>query len=805
MSLSSDLRAAFHSLRKAPAFSLAVILTLALGGGLNTAVFSIVYGILLRPLDIPSPERVVTVWQDMESRGGGREERTGRAVFTDWRTRNRTFAGMAAYMDFPADLTGVDPPENVAGAVVSHEYFSVLGVQPALGRGFQKEEETQGKHLVAVLSHDLWKRRFGGDPGILGKKIALNGMDYEVVGVMPAGFRAPLLSEAQLWAPLPLDPSADDRGASYVSALGRLKPGVSPAAAQADMSRVAAALAKDYPDALRGVGVTLHPVLDTVVGASRKLLLILLGAVALVLLVACVNVSNLVLTRAMDRRSELAVRVALGAGRGRLVRQLMLESILLALGGTALGLLAGALFLQVLRGMAPPQMPRLDAIRLDGTVFAVTCAVSLLVGMLAGLLPAWSIWRRPLADPLREATGASAGRAAYRSRSVLVAAEVAASIVLLVGAGLLLRTLSSLAQVDPGFRTERLVLGRLTLGPGSFPKPHDMADFLARIEDRLQQRREIAAVGIVSTQPLADGKSEMPFSLEGQKAEAQGGPPTAYYRGVSPGYLKTVNLPLVAGRAPQATDTATAPLVALVNESFVRRFLGGASPLGRRLLLNPGDDPEEPWRTIVGVVRDIHGQGLDQTPAPEIYVPIAQKPSRRVTVVARAAGDPSAALRAFQAVASEVHRGQAVARPATMEEVLDRALSPRRFAAGLIGAFAAVALLLAAVGIYGVMALSVVQRRREIAIRLALGARASEMTRMVLRWSALLILAGAAVGLAGSLATSKALASMLYGVQPVDGVTLAGVILVLGLVAFLASLVPALRAARIDPARTLKS
>jgi putative ABC transport system permease protein len=803
MSLSADFRHAFRSLSKAPAFSLAVLLTLGLAGGLGTAVFSLAYGILLRPLGVPRSERLVTLWQDMEARGGGRQETTGRSVFSAWRERNRTFAGMAAFLDMPADLTGIDPPENVPAAAVSHEYFSVLGVRPALGRGFLPDEETEGRHKVAVLSHALWARRFGSDRSIVGRPVSINDSDYTVVGVMPEGFRAPLQPQAEIWTILPFDPPADDWGYSYVNALGRLRDGVSVAAAQADMARAGASLATEHPDALQGVGVTLVPALDALTGPSRKLLLLLLGAVSLVLLVACVNVSSLVLSRATDRRAELAVRVALGARRGLLVRQVVLEMFLLALGGAALGALFGRLGLGLLRAFAPPQMPRLDDIRLDGPVLAVTAGVSLLAGLAAGLLAAFSLWRQPPADPLREATGATAGRATFRSRSLLVVAEVAASLMLLVGAGLLLRTLTALARVDPGFHTEKMVLGRLTLGPGRYPKPPDMAVFLAQLEERLQHRPEIARVGIVSNQPLADGKSEIALAMEGRRDAAE--PPSALYRGVSPGYLGTMRLALVSGRPLTASDTAGAPPVALVNERFVRRYLDGRSPIGRRVRLDPKDDPEGPWWTIVGVVADVRGQSLDQEPVPEIYVPVAQRPSRRVTVVAVAAGPPAAALRALQSAATEIRPGQVISRPSTMDEVLDRALSPRRFAAGLLGGFAGVALALAAVGIYGIMALAVAQRRREIAVRLALGARTSAMTAMILRWSALLLAAGIALGLAGALLTSKALASLLYGVQPVDGWTLAGVVLLLALTAFLASLLPALRAGRVDPARTLRS
>ncbi len=802
MSLLSDLYLAFRSLRKAPAFSLAILLTLALGNGLNTAVFSIVYGVLLRPLDVPRPEELVSVWQNMEKRGGRREEETGRGVFSDWRARNKSFQGMAAFIAFPADLAGVDPPESVPGAAVSHEYFSVLGVAPALGRGFIKEEETEGNHLVTILSHELWTRRFGGDRSLIGKTVSINDKGYRVVGVLPPGFSAPRLPDIQVWSPLPLEPPADDRGYSYVGAIGRLKPQLTLVAAQADMDNVAAALAADHPDSLREVGVALEPILDTIVGPSRELLLLLLGAVSLVLLVACVNVSNLVLSRVSDRRSELAVRVALGATRGHLLRHVNAEGILLAVGGGALGFLLGFLGLEIVRSFAPPQMPRLADIRLDGTVFAITFGLSLLVGGLAGLLPALSIWRHPPSDRLREATGATAGRGPLRSRGLLVIAEVAATLVLLVGAGLLGRTLAALSRVDPGFKTEGQVLGWITLSPSRFPESRDMASYLTELESRLGQRGEISAVGMASSHLLASRGLEDTFAVEGRPVEIT--LPQAVFRSVSPGYLSAIGLPVIAGRMPATADTAEAPLVAFVNQEFVRRFLGGRPPLGRRLKRDL-QDPETPWRTIVGVVASGRGQSLDLAPTPEAYLPLAQSPARRIAVVARASRDSTAALQAMQSVAAELRSGQVVSKMTTMEEVLDRSLAPRRFVGSLIGGFAAVALVLAVMGIYGVMALAVAQRRREIAIRLALGARGSGMIFMVLRWSALMAAVGIAAGLIASLTTGKALESLLYGVKPMDGWTVAGVVLVLALAAFLAGLVPALRAGRVDPASLLKT
>ncbi|HVT14736.1 MAG TPA: ABC transporter permease [Thermoanaerobaculia bacterium] len=800
----SDLRYALRSLLQAPGFTLAAVLTLGLGVGLSSAIGSVVYGVLLRPLDLPRSDRLYTIWQNMEARGGTRQEATGRGVFTDWRSRNRAFAGVAAFMDWPADLTGVDPPENVAGGVVSHEYFSVLGIRPALGRGFLPHEETEDTRFVVVLSHELWARRFGRDPAILGQRISVSDTPYTVVGVLPAGFRAPLLPRAEIWSPLPLAPPPEDRGQSYVRAIGRLREGFSPAAATADMERVASAIAADHPAALHGVGVTLLPARDAVAGTTRKPLLLLLAAASLVLLVACLNVSNLILTRVLDRRPELAVRTALGARRGRLAGLCLLESFLLALAAAAAGLLLGWLYLAALRGMAPAGTPRLDSIRLDGVVAACTLAAAVAAGLAAGLLPSLWLWRRDLLAPLREAGGASRGLPARRLRALLVGGEIAASIVLLIGTGTLLRTLAALSRVDPGFRTERIVLGRLTLAPGRFPQPHDMADFLALLEERLRQRREIAAVGIVSSQPLADGKSTLEFQLEGRRAPP-GEPLSALYRGASPGYFRTVGLPLQAGRPFAPSDTAEGPQVVLVSASFVRRFLSGRDPLGQRLRLGAGPGPAAPWRTVVGVVADVHGRSLDQPPEPEIWAPMAQRPSRRVSIVARASGAPAPALGALQAAASAVRAGQVVAGPVTMEEVLDRALSPRRFTAGLVASFAAASLLLAAVGLFAVAALAAAQRRREIAIRQAIGAGPAAVTWLLLRWSALLLAGGILAGLAGSLAARRAVASLLYGVQPMDGPSVAAAILLVVLAALPSSLLPAWRAGRTDPATTLRA
>jgi putative ABC transport system permease protein len=803
-SLLTDLRHAYRSLRRAPVFTLAAVLTLGLGIGLNAAVFSAVYGIVLRPLDLPHPERLVTLWQNNEARGGKRQELTGWALAAAWRARNRCFSAVAGVSSFSADLAGGDPPQNVEGTRASRDFFPMLGVKPALGRAFIAEDEVKGKDAVVVLAYGLWKRAFGGDRSLVGKAILINGLPRTVVGILPKGFRSAIRPQAEFWVPMWFQPQPEDWGSSYIGAVGRLKPGVSIRAAQAEMDRVAAALAADDPARLRGIGVTLEPLLDTIVGASRKPLLLLLGAVSLLLLIACFNVANLFLSRAVARQHELALRLALGAQRGRLARLFVGESLWLAAGAAACGLGLGYVYLALLRGLAPPQTPRLDSVRLDGTVVAVTFAVALATGLAAGLLPAvWVSRRRPF-EVLRAATGASASRPALRLRGALVTAEIAASIMLVLGAGILLRSLAALGRVDPGFRTEKMVLGHLTVMPRHPPDRHDVVDFANRLEERLHERPEIAAVGVIDAQPLAERGFRMGFALDGQgvAAEQRQG---ADFRLISPGYCRAFGLPLAAGRFFAASDSAAAPPVALVNERFVRLFLGGRAPLGHRLRSEESEGDQAPWRRIVGVVGDMRGQTLDRSPDPEIYIPFAQEPAIYLTIVARAAGSTAAALAALRESANEIRPGQIVARPETMAAVLDRGLSPRRFTAALIASFAAVALLLAAVGIYGVTALAVSQRQSELAVRMALGAEPSAIVAMVLRWGGLLVAGGVTIGIAGSLATRRAVSGLLYGVGPMDGVAVAAAVVFLAVVALSATLLPALRASRMDAARVLRS
>jgi len=803
--LPADLRYAWRSLRRAPAFALAAVLTLGVGIGINAAVFSAVHGVLLEPFDLPQPQRLVTVWQDMRARGGKRDDRAGWAVFDGWRARNRCFAALAAFSGHAADLSSIDPPENVVGAAVSHELFAVLGVQPVLGRGFLPQEETKGKDAVAIISYGLWQRRFGADPAVVGRTITVTGRQRTIVGVLPRRFLWPLDPEVEIWVPQWLAPLPEDWGSAYVGVIGRLASGVSTAAAQAEMDRVGTALAADHPAELRGVGVTVEPLLDAVVGATRKPLWLLLGAAALVLLLACLNVANLGLARATARGPELAMRLALGAGRSRLARLFVAEGLLLAAAGAAAGLLLGWLCLASLRGLAPPQTPRLEAIRLDSTVAASTLALSLIVGVAAGSLPALWLLRQHQRLPVEALRGAAAstpGKGTLRGRGGLVVAEIAASIVLVAGAGMLLRSLAALSRVDPGFRTDKMVLGVLYVVPAHPPDKRDVVEFAARLEERLQARPEIAAVGLISRQPLADSGNSMGFALAGQDPKEEQRQP-ALWRVSSPGYFKAFGIPLVAGRFFDGSDRQGSPPVALVNQQFVRRYLGGGGAVGRRLRSQEAAGPDAPWRQIVGVVGDLHGLSLDRTPEPEIYLPIAQQPAMRVTAVARAAHSTAAALATLQEVAKSLRPGQVVGRRQTMQELLDRGLSPRRFAAGLTATFAGVALLLAAVGIYGITALAVSQRRRELAVRQALGAAPLGLVAMVLRWCALLLVCGVAGGLACCLAMGRAVAGLLFEVRTMDAWSLAAAVAFLTLVSLAAAAGPAWRAARIDAARVL--
>lgn len=801
--LIQDLRFACRTLAKNPAFTAAAALTLALGLGANTAVFSVVDAVLLDPLDFPEEDRLVTVWEDHRPRGGPGTEWTGRSVFRAWRGAE-TFSGLTVTVGWSAALTGGDRPEMIPGAAVSPGYFRVLGAEPTAGRGFLQEEETPGRDRVVVLSRSLWEQRFGADPELVGSAVELNGEPFTVVGIAPAGFRSPIQPEARIWTPLSMDPAQEDWGAYYLRVMGRLAPGVGPDAAEAELEGVMARLGEEQPADLREVGVTLEPLRRTVAGDARTPLLALLGAVVLVLLVACANVANLVLARAFARDRELAVRAALGAGRRRLVAQLVTESLVLASLGGALGLLAGWWGMDLLRAFAPDGTPRLDEVALDGTVFAFALAATAGTGLLFGLVPGWLVSRAPVATALHEGgrTGSSAGRA--RLRAGLVVAELALGLALLVGAGLLVRSLAALHAVDPGFDARGVISGRLLFPSARFPESAQAVAFVDRTVERLEAAPEVASAGAVSVLPLSGSQTDVSYAVEG-RMPPPGEEPAADYRVATPGYFETLGLPLIEGRLFRPGDDPAAPLVALVSEELVRRAFPGEDPTGRRIKIGDTRSPESPWWTVVGVVGGVRDNTLNRSPDPEIYVPAAQRPSRAMRLVARAELPGADLAEVLRNTVAELDPAQPFSEVVGLETLVRRSLAPQRFVTGLLTGFAVLAVVLAAVGIYGVMSYAVGRRTHEIGVRMALGARPAEVLGLVLRQGAGLVVAGLALGAVAAWGVSHGLEGLLYGVEPGDPLTFAAVAALLAASALAATLLPARRAARVDPVEALRS
>lgn len=802
--LSQDIRYALRSLRKSPGFTAVALATVALGIGINTAIFSVVNGVLLRPLPYPEPDHLVTVWENLERRGGPATEWTGRSTFADWREHNQTFSAMFAVTDWAPNLTGADRPEILAGALVSPAFFSVLGVSPALGRGFLPEEEIPGNAHVAVLSHELWQGRFGGDPAIIGKSLILNGEPYLVVGVQPPGFRGPIVSAADIWSVLPIDRSRDDRGSYFLRVVGRLAPGVTRGTALADMNRVAAAIALAHPIDYRDVGITLTPLRDTVVGPIRTALLILLGAVGLVLLIACANVANLQLARASVRERELAVRAALGAGRARLIRQLLTESVALALGGGVIGLALGVWGTDLLVQMAPPGMPRIEEIGLHPLVFVFAAAASVGTGILFGLAPALGWSRSETAETLRERGSGTPAEGGGRLRGALVVGELAIGMAVLAAAGLLLRSFAELRSVDPGFRIEHTLSARLIFPSARYPDPAAIPQFLRQLEERLANAPGVRSVGAVSVLPLSGLVHDISFAIEG-RMPPPGEEPAADERRATPRFFQTMGIPLVRGRLFQEADRAGAAPVALISESMARRYFADRDPIGKRIKVGGVRDPESPWWTIIGVVGSVRSRAVDRVPEPEIYQSAAQRPGRGWSIVLRTDGDPGALAPALRETVWDLDPDMAISQLATLEDLFATSIAPQRFMSRLLAVFAALAVLLGAVGIYGVMAFMVSRRSREIGIRMALGASPGNVLRAIMRRGLALTVAGLLVGIAGAFAASRALAGLLFAVSPTDPPTLAAVAALLAATALFACYWPARRATRVDPMVTLRS
>ncbi len=815
-----DLRFGARMLLRKPGFTLIAIITLALGIGANSAIFSVVNSVLLRELPYREPQRLVMVWSDrplQQAQTGWREFPFAAADFRDLRDQNQSFEQMAAFGAQPLNITGSGEPELLGGVCASANLFALLGVEARHGRVFLPEEDQPGNNRVVVLSDGLWQRRFGSDPKIIGQTISLDNEPYTVIGVAPPGFQFPpndslpaayqFPREVNFYTPLALTREQwNNRGPAYLTAIARLKSQTGFEQAQAELVGIAERLARQYPESNRNESVRLVAIQQQVVGKIQTALLALLSAVGFVLLIACVNVANLLLARAAARQKEMAIRAALGAGRWRMIRQLLTESLLLAVAAGALGLLLAVWSVDLLRTIVPDNFPRAAEIGVDARVFGFTLVVSLLTGVIFGLIPALRGSRTDLNEPLKEAGRSSGGSSRNRLGGLLVVSEVALALLLLAGAGLMLRSFIRLMSVDPGFDPQNVLTVAIGL-PQSKYRPPQRAAFFQQLLERLRALPGVRSVGAVFP-PLGAGEAGAGFSIEGRPPAAPGEPRLAAPRWVSPDYFKAMKIQLLKGRVFTESDSMDTLPVIIINEAMARQYWPNEDPIGRRV--SSTDDNlwrDKPlWREIVGVVKDVRYTALDTEARAQMYTPFTQVPpffSGR-TLVARTDGDPLSFVAAVRGQVQAIDKDQPISRIHTMEELLARSVSERRFNLLLLATFAGVALLLAAVGIYGVMSYSVEQRRHEIGVRMALGAQPADVLRLLLRQGMKLVAMGVAIGLAAASAMTRLISTLLFSVRATDPVTFGAIALLLTVVALLACYIPARRATKVDPMIALR-
>jgi predicted permease len=804
-----DLRHGARVMLKSPGLSAVAVLALALGVGANTAIFSIVNATLLRPLGYQQPERLMMVWETNAKRGG--EIPTSMLNFKDLRDNGQSFEGIAAFMDANFNLTGGAEPERVVGLRVSAPLLSMLGVQPLHGRVFLPGEDGPSAPRVIVLSHGLWQRGFGADPGLVGRTVSLDGEAHTVVGVMPPGFKFPpqfsatiassqyTMARAELWVPLTPDAIPQAREVRGLYMVGRLKPGADAPGSEAELNVVARRLQQDFPAADADMGVRVIPLQQQVTGDIRTALLVLVVAVGCVLLIACANVANLLLAKATARRKEIAVRLALGASRARVIRQLLTESALLGLAGGAVGLLLAAVCVNRLGALSPPSLARLKDVSLDWRVLAFTFAVSLLTSLLFGLAPALQATKTDLAESLKEGgRGNSASGRQNRLRALLVVSEVALALVLLIAAGLMLKSFVRLQNVNPGFNAENLLTLELQLPPAGYGEPPQQLTFQRRLVERVGAIPGVQRVATVDNLPFSGNEANHSVTMEGRPVANPSERPRAFWRSVSPDYFQTMGIPVRGGRAFADSDAAEAPAAAILNEAAARQFWPGEDPLGKRFKRGRPDS-KNPWLTVVGVVAGVSHTSLEVGVQPEIYVPFLQNPGPTVTLLARTATDPRGLTAAVRREVSALDAGLPVSNIKYMDEIVAGSVAQPRLYTLLIGVFAGLALALAAIGIYGVMSYSVVQRTHELGVRLALGAQPRDILRLIVGQGMALALAAIVVGLAASFALTRLMKSMLYGVSASDPATFVGIPVLLALVTLVACYLPARRATKVDP------
>ena len=814
MSLISDLRQAGRTLRRSPGYAALAVTTLALGIGANTAIFSLVEEVLLSPLPVPEPERVVLVSATVR-----RESVERRTVsypdFLDWRAQASAFSAMAAFAPTSLTLTGGgNAAERLEAELASASYFPLLGAEAALGRAFLAEEDAApDAHPVAVVSHDLWIRRFGRDPGLVGRVLELNGRGFTVVGVLREGFRG-LGDDTEVWVPMAMMAATgadlyEERGSRWHSVVARLAPGATSERAQAELDGIARRLEGAYPEDNADYGALVLPLPDEIWGELRPTLLVLLGAVAFVLAIACANVANLMLARAAARQRETAIRAALGAGRGRLVRQALVESLAVAALGGALGLLVAVWAVDLLLALSPIPLPSFVAVGLDLRVLAFSAGVALATGLAMGIVPGLQTSRPDLNETLKEGGRGSAGGVRRgRLRAALVVAEVALALLLLVGAGLMIGSFRRLQEIETGFRPEGLAALSIALPEERYDEARARAFYRALLE-RLRGLPAVTGAALATDVPLGGDSSANRVAVEGRELAPQERGIRIYRHMVSPGYFETAGIRILAGRAIDETDGAEAPEAVVVSETFARRTWPGESPLGKRL--KPGrPESERPWMIVVGMAADVRHRGLVPDPVaspedPDLYFALEQHPDAELGVLVRSSADPAALAAALRREVGALDRDVPVWGEAALPELVADQTARSRFAALLMGAFGGLAVLLAALGIYGLLAQSVAQRLHEIGIRMALGAARRDVAKLVLGQALGLTLAGLALGLAAAVALTRFLASLLYELSPTDPATFAGVSALLVAVALVATWLPVRRAMRMDPATTLRS
>lgn len=800
-----DFSFGLRMLAKNPGFTSVAVLALALGIGANSAIFSVVNTVLLRPLPYQDPDRIVMVWEDGSSHGFPINV-TSAANYIDWRDQNQVFEGMAVIGRASFNLTGAGEPERIDGRRVSANLFPLLGVDAELGRTFLPEEDSPGASRVVILSHRLWQRRFGARPDIIGQRLILNAESYEVVGVMPPAFQFPGRDD-QLWVPIAFTPQqAPDRGNNSFEVVARLKPAVSTAQAESEMDTIVARLQQQYPNEVKTQGAVVIPLHEQVVGDIKPALLILLGAVGFVLLIACANVANLLLARAAARQREIAVRLALGASRRRLIRQLLTESILLSAIGGVVGSLVALCGVSLLKAFIPREITQMTAVGVDGNVLAFTFGVTLLTGLVFGVAPALQASRFNLNDTLKEGGRDSAiGRRGNRLRSLLVIAEVAISLVLLMGAGLLINSFLRLRNVDPGFRSDNLLTMRIALPQLKYPDHARRRAFYGELLNRVEALPGVRSAAVTNWIPLTLQGDTFGISIEGRPDPGAQEMPDVVTRVVSPSYFNTMGIELLRGRPfDEGLDRAGSAPVAIISETMARRLWPGEDPLGKRI--KPGrSDSDEEWITVVGVAEDVRQFELTTEPTLQMYLSYSQ-PSFFAPghLVVRTEVEPASMAAPVREAVWAIDKDQPVSDIRSMEEIFSESIARHRFSMLLLGIFAGVAMLLGTVGIYGVVSYSVAQRTHDIGVRMALGAQRSNVLRMIVGHGLKLVLIGVAIGLVAAYILTRLMQSLLFGISATDPATFVAVPVVLVAAATLASYIPARRATRIDPLTALR-